>query len=103
MPVKSDKLYSLASWKDVQEPSNYIYSKYVKNVPGKRMYLYGVSLGGAIAGRYVLNDNDKIPYSACVAYGNPFAPDEAIASFKSKAYGLYDFILGFNLHLKIKP
>ena len=37
--IEFDKLYSLASWRDLKEPTDYIYSKYVKPVPDRRMYL----------------------------------------------------------------
>ena len=49
MPIQSGKLYSLASWRDLKEASDYIYSKYVEPVPDRKMYLYGVSLGGSVA------------------------------------------------------
>ena len=68
----------MLSWKDIKEPSDYIYEKYVKPIAGRRMYLYGVSLGGAIQTHYILNDNENTPFSAMVSYGNPFAPEDTI-------------------------
>ena len=106
MPIKSDKLYSLASWRDLKEPTDYIYSKYIKPVPDRRMYLYGVSLGGAIQTHYILNDNENTPYSAMVAYGNPFAPEDTITKFKTLMFGLYDIGLGvklFRMFRKVLP
>ena len=102
MPVQSDKLYHMLSWRDIKEPSDYIYSKYVKPVAGRRMYLYGVSLGGAIQTHYILNDNADTPFSAMVSYGNPFAPEDTIQSFKDKMWGLYDVGLGLHLNGKLK-
>lgn len=45
------------------------------------MYLYGVSLGGAIQTHYMLNDDAQTPYSGMVCYGNPFAPEDTNEHF----------------------
>lgn len=66
------------------------------------MYLYGVSLGGAIQTHYIMNDNANTPFSAMVSYGNPFAPEDTIKSFKARMGGLYDWGLGFALNFKIR-
>ena len=102
MPIKTDKIYSLQSWRDIKEPSDYLYEKYVKPVQNRRMYLYGVSLGGSIQTHYILNDNANTPYSAMVAYGNPFQPEDTITKFKTLMFGLYDKGLGAKLFIRFK-
>ena len=94
-------MYSLLSWKDIKEPTDYLYEKYVKK-QGRRMYLYGVSLGGAIQTHYLINENDNVPYSGVVSYGNVFAPTDTIDQFKKAAFGLYDMGLGFFWNQKIR-
>ena len=31
MPIQSDKMYHLLSWKDIKEPSDYLYETYCKD------------------------------------------------------------------------
>ena len=98
MPVQSDRMYSMVSWRDLKEPSDYLYEKYCKR-QGRRMYLYGVSLGGIIQTHYILEDNANTPYSGVVSYGVPFKPDESLHAFKSNGFGFYDWFLGLFINL----
>ena len=103
MPIQTDKMYHLLSWRDIKEPTDYLHEKYCKS-QGRRMYLYGVSLGGGILMHYMLNDAAASPYSAVVTYGTPMCTDGATESFKNRMWGLYDFGLGYNLNRKsIRP
>ena len=101
MPIQSDKMVHMLSWKDIKEPTDYIYEKYVKN-KGRRMYLYGVSLGATIQTHYMVNDNENTPYSAMVSYANVFAPADTVPHFKKTMWGIYDYGLGFSLNKKIR-
>ena len=70
MPVQSDKMYCMTSWRDIKEPVDYLHEKYCRK-QGRRMYLYAVSLGAAISSNYLLNDDASTPFSGAVTYGCP--------------------------------
>ena len=91
----------MLSWNDIKEPSDYLYDKYCK-VQGRRMYMYGVSLGANILTHYLFNDDANHPYSGVATYGTPLCPDTTIAHFKKNMWGLYDIGLGPSLNLKIR-
>ena len=101
MPVQSDKMYCLLSWKDVKEPSDYLFKTYCEK-QGRRMYLYSCSLGGGISTHYLMNDDANTPYSGSVSYGTPMNPAMTVPMFKTRLGGLYDWGLGFHLNLKIR-
>ena len=101
MPVQSDKAYCMVSWRDLKEPSDYIFEKYCRR-QGRRMYLWGVSLGAVISTQYMIHDDENSPYSALVCYAAPFCPDESMDAFKKKGYGIYDFFLGFCINMKVR-
>ena len=73
LPSQSGKMFSLVSWEEIKEASDYLYEKYVKK-QGRRMYLYGVSYGANSQTMYLLNDNANTPYSGMVSYATFFHP-----------------------------
>lgn len=62
------------------------------------MYLYAVSLGGAVSTHYLLNDDANTPFSGAVTYGTPMNPGVTMMVFRDKLWGLYDWGLGFSLN-----
>ena len=66
-------MYCLTSWRDVKEPVDFLYKKYCLK-QGRRIYLYAVSLGGAISTNYLLYDDANTPLSGAVTYGTPMNP-----------------------------
>lgn len=66
------------------------------------MYLWAVSLGGAICTHYLINDDANTPFSGAVTYGTPMNPVMTCEPFRQKLGGLYDWGLGFFLNLKVR-
>jgi len=95
--LTSPKLYCGASWKDVQEPIEYIYEKHVKGKTGKHLFGYGVSLGANILTLYMEETGEKCPLKAAVLYANPYDADKNYPYFVRSCYGLYNYVFAFKL------
>ena len=66
VPVTSNKLYSMASWRDVKEPVDYISQKYKRP-----LYLFGTSLGAIVSTNYLIHDAQHTPIRAAAFLNGP--------------------------------
>ena len=68
LPANSAKLYNLKTWESLVEPIDYLHKKYA--LPSKRrMYLYGMSLGGTMVAHYLMNKDKEHPFAGAATYG----------------------------------
>lgn len=99
MPAKGEKLYNLKAWESLVEPIDYLHETYA--LPQKRrMYLYGMSLGGTMVAHYLINKDKTHPFSGAATYGQPFDPFSNEKILRERLYGLYDVGLGFAMKAK---
>ena len=99
VPVSSGTLYSMASWRDIQESVDHIYSRFKRPV-----YLFGVSMGAMASTNYLINAGKDTPVKAACFLGAPLTPDRSDSFFKNSLFGFYDWAFGKILLSKLtKP
>jgi predicted alpha/beta-fold hydrolase len=91
IPVTSNKLYSAASWLDIKEVVEHLHSTHFSE---RSMYIYGVSLGGSLIAKYLVEDAQNTPIKGAAFYGAPLNLTEDNAHFENSLYGNYTYIFG---------
>jgi len=98
---KACKFFALCSWKDVREPTEYLFKTHCQPYK-QRMYMYGTSLGGTIGGNYVFRCPDSHNFSGIVLYGAPLNPHKTEPYLRTNTCGIYDIGLGWHFRKQYK-
>ena len=104
--LTSPLIYWLNTWRDVQEPIEYVHAKYCGHGDGdymkRNIYAYAVSLGAGMLTKYVVETGDKCVLDGVLSYGLFFNIQDNVPFFKRHTLSLYDKALGLNYYTILK-
>jgi len=96
LPITCGKFSCCASYPDVKEIIDYVYSKYIKPYKNRSFYGYGVSLGALLIGNYLWRAEEETPLNAVILYSVPWNVFHGAEYFFNQ--WIYPKALGLNLN-----
>ena len=106
MKLTSPMIYWQTTWRDIQEPIEYINDKYCGKVDAqytkRNIYAYAVSLGSGMLAKYLVESGENCPLSGALNYGTFFNVKDNVPYFTASAWKFYDKVMGLNFYYILK-